>query len=185
MSTATDSMKLADNGKPFKSEEEAKRTMTNANMSEDVWGVCRFEEGWAIAKQSWIVSRLREEAKEHDEAVRAVNTKKLGYRFIKIAGHSNPNEYGKVPIGVGGMILWVTRNIKVPLPENYVQVLRDAIQKQFEPSDNPEVPYKEAGSMHRYPFEDLGPATEEDFKRVFEQQRVDTQEAVRTAGMKK
>lgn len=185
MSTATDNMKLAPNGKPFKNEDDAKKAMAVIPMDPDVWGVCQFEGGYVIAKHSWIATRLRDEVKERDRAVGAANVKPLRYLWVKLAGHSNPNEYNKVPVGVNGLILWVTRNVKVPLPENYVEVLRDAVQKQFEESDNPEVPYREVGSLHRYPLEVLGEATAADFKKVFEEQRTATEEAIRTAGNKK
>ena len=178
-------MKLAKTGKPYRSEDEAKRTMVNDGMDADVWGICKFEDGWVIAKHSWIAGRLRDEVKEHDVAVRAANTKPMRYLRVKLAVHSNPNEYNKVPVGVNGQILWLTRGVEIVLPENYVDVLRQSVQTQYAESDNPEVPYKNVGTMHRYPLEILGEGTETEFMKVFQQQKVETEEAIRTAGQKK
>lgn len=90
---------------------------------------------------------------------------RVKYRRIRLHDRTNPMEPEAPFISVNGDGFQVQRGVDVVLSENYLQMIRDAIIEI--PSSQPDAEGR-AGIIRqqRFTFDDLGPATEEQFRKL-------------------
>jgi hypothetical protein len=171
-------VKLNKDGKPFGSEGSAMQALQNLGMVGDVWGVYRYDGGYAMMKHQFY-ARKRDEAEEAAKARdKAAKTAPMTYRKIRLAGRGSPNDWPKGWANVNGQFpagLEIERGKTVVLPDSIVSVLRDAHVPVFmRPKDRPEVPMVEGEPVYTFPFDDFGPATKEEFDEFMQRGRVAT-----------
>lgn len=173
-------VKLGKEGKPFLSESSAQQSFTNLGLDGDVWGVYRYDGGYALMKHKFANQR-REEA-DAAAAKRAKDAKAapMKYRKIRIAGRGSPSDWPKAWLNHNGQYpagLEIERGKVVVLPEPLVNVLRDAHVPVFQrPKDRPEIPMVEGEPVYTFPFDDMGEATEAEFDDYMKRGRKARQE---------
>ena len=83
-------------------------------------------------------------------------------RYVRLVINESDKAGGRDPVSVSvnGRAMLIERNVESEVPEEYYQVLKDAIEYRYDPNPdgnglNP-IPRK----VHRYPFQVVRPATE-------------------------
>lgn len=153
-------IKLAPDGNPFKSEAAAIRFIKDKSLDDDKYGTMKHKGGWAVATHRHILETEREQQASDKKPGKAAETK---YFEVEFSGKAGPNDLNKVPLGVNGLIIFVSRETKVVLPEPFLLVAKDANHTQWEGSDDPAQPMKAAGIIHRFPFRILREATKDEY----------------------
>jgi len=171
---------LAKTGNPFTSEKAAQAHFKNNELNEDVWGVTKYKGGWAIAKHRWIAEQREREAVEAREAQakRAAAEDKEEFFKVEFYEKSHPNDLPYVPLSKNGRQLRFPRGRETICPKTFLQIADDASHPQWEPSDEPDQPMKRAGTVRRYGYRVLGPATREDFDKLLAEGNAITQREV-------
>ncbi len=173
-------VRLDKKGHPFISENQAESFQAAEQLPPNVWGICRYNGGFAVAQWQWIVAeKKRAEEKAEAEAL-AKAAKPEEYRFIILSGASE-NDYQEVPVNVNGQypgMLWLKRGVKLALPMSIINVLKDAKHGNYKRSSDPQVPCVRDGDVTLFPFSDLGPATKEDWEKSFNLGRKLREEAI-------
>ena len=160
-------VKRGKDGKPFGSEASAQQSFQNLGLDGDVWGVYRYDGGYALMKHRYN-GWLRDEADKKAAArAKEAKAKPVTFRKIRLAGRGGPGDWPKGWVNINGQYpagLEIERGKVVVLPEPLVNVLRDAYVPVFQrPKDRPEVPMVEGEPVYTFPFDDLGEATKEEF----------------------
>lgn len=181
--TAHLNVKTGKDGKPFTSDARAETELRKIGLDEDVWGVCRYDGGYVIAKHKWIAHRRVEEHEAAETRARKANAKPETYHWVVIAGGGDPNDYVNVPVNCNGEfpgMLWIQRNKRVPLPSRLINVLMDAHHGNYRPMTGGTVPCRKEGDIWLFPVTVHEEATEKDWEGFFEHGRRE-REAVITA----
>jgi len=173
-----ESVKRNKDGKPFGSEGSAIQALQNQGLDGDVWGVYRYEGGYALMKHRFYAWKRDEDEKAAKARAKAAKAEPMKYRKIRLAGRGSPNDWPKGWANVNGQYpagLEIERGKTVVLPETIVNVLRDAYVPNFmRPRDRPEIPMVEGEPVYTFPFDDFGPATKEEFDEFMQRGRVAT-----------
>jgi hypothetical protein len=182
MSTVEDTIKLAKNGQPFKGEEQAQQELKKLELPVDVWGVFPHDGGFAIRQFAAVFAESKVTAKALDDASRAKAAADERYFFVEFPPRSSPQDSEKVEVSWQGIRITVSREVKVALPEKYLGVCDNAVQKVFEPADRGTAAYRSTGVVRRRPYMKHGPATREDFLTQWNEGNAITRRTVVAAG---
>jgi len=168
-------VKLGKEGKPFGSEAAAQQSFLNLGLDGDVWGIYRYEGGYALMKHKFENQRRQEAEQAAAKRAKDAKAQPPKYRKIRVAGRGSPNDWPKAWVNANGMFpagLEIERGKIVVLPEILVSVLRDANVPVFQrPKDRPEIPMVEGEPVYTFPFDDLGEATEAEFNEFLKRGR--------------
>lgn len=169
MGTPLGTMRTNKDGKGFKTEADASRSLKNQNLDENIFGTVQWDGEWYIEKFSDTLKREKD-AKELAEKKARENRPAEDYRWVIFHERTNPiNEPEHIEISWNGEPLTIKRNVRVALPRRYLNVCDEARQKVFRPVTKPQVgqcPYVFEGYIARRPYTDDGPATAEDYMKM-------------------
>jgi len=168
-------VKLGKEGKPFLSESSAHQSFQNLGLDGDVWGIYRYDGGYALMKHRFYAWKRDEDQKAVAEKAKKAKAQPMKYRKIRLAGRGSPSDWPKGWVNINGQYpagLEIERGKVVVLPEPLVGVLRDAYVPVFQrPKDRPEVPMVEGEPVYTFPFDDMGEATKEEFEEYMNRGR--------------
>jgi len=156
-------IRMAKNGRPFKTEEEAQGELKKLELAPDVWGVQPKDGGWVLMKHLAVLSAQREDQSKRDEAVRAKVIDGEKYFRVVFPEKGGPHDTEKVEISWQGVRITVSRGVEVVLPQRFLGVCDNAVQRVFEPAPRGSSAYVPAGVVRRRPYTKLGESTREEF----------------------
>ncbi|MEI6210937.1 MAG: hypothetical protein WCR06_04860 [bacterium] len=182
--SSDDTIKLAKTGLPFKSEELAQAELKRLELSQEVWGVFSKDGGWVIRTFASVIAEQRQQQAAAEDVNRAKSHKDIKYFWVEFAGRSSPQDAEKVEITYEGSRITVTRETKVALPETFLGVCDNAVQRIFEPAPRGTSAYQAAGMVKRRAYRNLGEATREDFLKQWNEGNSITRRTVQSAGGK-
>ena len=175
-----DQVRYGKDGKPFKSEEIAAKFIADNNMSDDTWGIYPSDGGFGVMTFKEIAKRQRAQ-REAEKNAQASSEEPMEYWVIKFSAKGHQNDLNKVPVGVNGKILYVSRGIEVVLPQNYLDVIDSACQTDWQDSPDPTQAVVAAGTIKRYPYEKVKKSSQADFDKMLEKGNAITWKAVESA----
>jgi len=168
-------IKLEKNGNPFAQPAAAEAFLKKEEMNPDVWGVMKYQGGWAIAKHLHIVQVKIDEAKE---AAKPKTPVEETYSFATFNQKASENDLPYVPLSKNGKQYRVQRGEKVCLADSILEIADHASHPQWEPSDKPDQPMKRTGTIMRYQYRLEGKATKKDFDKMLKEGNLITDEEV-------
>lgn len=172
MGTPLGTMRTGKDGKGFKTEADANRSIKMQNLDEKIYGAVMHDGEWYIEAFADTIKRINAQKEEVERRARE-NRPAEDYRWVLFPERSNAvNEPEFVEISWNGEPLTIKRNTKVCLPRHYLNVCDEAKQKVFRPLTKPKIgqrPYVEAGFVARRPYTDLGEATAEDYMKMLKE----------------
>ena len=175
-----DQVRYGKDGKPFKTEELAAKFIAENNMSEDQWGIYPSDGGFGVMTYKEIA--IRQQAQhEAEKNAQASTVEPMEYWVIKFSAKGHQNDLNKVPVGVNGKILYVSRGIEVVLPQNYLDVIDSACQTDWQESPDPTQAVVAAGTIKRYPYERVKKAKKADYEKMLKMGNTITWKAVESA----
>ncbi len=182
MSTVDDTTKLAKNGQPFKSEELAQQELKKLELPVEVWGVFPHAGGFAIRQYAAVYAENKALTVAADDAARAKAASDERHWWVEFGPRASPQDSEKVEIAWQGIRITVARETKVALPEKFLGVCDNAVQRVFEPAERGTAAYKSTGVVRRRPYMKHGEATREDFLKQWNEGNAITRRTVVAAG---
>jgi hypothetical protein len=161
--SSDDDIRLAKSGRPFKTEEDAQNELKKLELSPEVWGVQPKDGGWALIKHLAVLAMQKEEQTKRDEVVRAKVIDGEKYFRVIFPEKSGGMDTEKVEISWQGIRITVSRGVEVVLPQRFLGVCDNAVQRVFEPGPRGTQAYVPAGIIRRRPYTKIGEAMREEF----------------------
>lgn len=170
--------KVQKNGKPWASEDAARKALKDQELDEKVWGVVQRDGGWVIEQHSLTLQRLQAAKAAQSEEARRKDAKNEKYFWVVFSGRNDIKDAEYIELRHQGDGITVRRETEVPLPERYLGVADDAVQQVYEPVRRSSIPYRKAGVLKRRPYRVVREATREDFLKYLEDGNNITRKAI-------
>jgi hypothetical protein len=153
-------LKLSADGKPFESEQEAYEFIKANSLDRKKHSVVKYAGGWAIMDteamvQQVVLNQMPPPAQKPET-----------YSLVIFNAKSSANDSPYVPLTKNGVELRISRGREVVIPDSFLEIADNAVFTQWEPSDDRNVPMKNAGKVRRYGYTRLRAATEEEFRKM-------------------
>lgn len=144
---------------PFKDIQGAsnKRIKLMAENPGTEYSVMPYKGGYALVKTVKTPEEKRTSKKDVEE-------KETGYRRVRFHAKSNPADTEDVFLSVNGAALLLQREVETIVPTNYLEVADNTLQQRFR--QMPGETRKVLAQVKTFPYENLGPATKEEFEKM-------------------
>lgn len=184
MPMSNEEIKVAKTGLPFKSEEQATAELKRLELPADVWGVFPHAGGFAIRMHAAVLADQRANVTQAEDTARAKSISGEKYFWVEFGGKGSTQDTEKVEISWQGIRITVARETRVALPQRFLGVCDNAVQKLFEPAPRGENAYQPSGVLKRRSYRMLGEATREDFLKQWNEGNAITRSTVKASGGK-
>lgn len=171
----SDQLILTKSGAPFKTVGAARMFFAKKKYDETEYAITQVEGGWAIGSkkppepesvpQIFSTSPEVYDSDGEDVEVEEARLDPKGYSIVVIAP-AGPGDIKKVPLTLNGVCIRCSRNMQLPLPNTYVEILRHAVEIQHRKADEMDDEYYEE-EVYRYPHQVVRPATKAEFDKMF------------------
>lgn len=113
----------------------------------------------------------------------AVMSPKEKFFRVKFHAKSRPEDEDDVTLSVNGEVLVIARQKEVVLPERYIVCAQNARYQQFR--QMPNMSRKIIGEVNIFPFDNMGEATEAEYKAMRTKGTTETRKAIEENSIKK
>lgn len=162
--------KVAKNGRPWTTEEAARKALAEMELDPKVWGVTQREGGWFIEQHALVLQRMAEAKAAQAAGTLLTDAKGEKYYWVVFAGRQDANkEAESVELRHNGDGITIRRETEVPLPQRYLNAADGAVQRVFEPLRRSTIPYREAGVIKRRQYRIVREATRAEFLKYLEE----------------
>jgi len=174
----SDEIKVAKNGKPWRTEDEARRALAEMELDPKVWGVVPRDGGWALEPHAQTLARQAAGREQTARDARARDAAGEKYFWVVFAARQSASDAENVELSHNGDRITVRRETEVPLPQRFLNVADAAVQRVFEPIRRGSIPYRDAGVIRRRPYRIVREARQKDFVEYMESGNNVTRQAI-------
>jgi hypothetical protein len=175
-------MKVAKNGRPWTSEDAARKAMAEQELNPLVWGGVQRDGGWVSEQHAQTLKRQADAKAQASSAAKQADEQGEKYFWVEFGSRTSANEAENVELSHNGDRITIRRDTPVPLPQRYLNVADGAVQRIFEPVRRSSIPYREAGVIKRRAYRVLREATREEFLKYMEEGNNVTRAAILASG---
>jgi hypothetical protein len=176
----------AGSGEPFKTPNAAKSAATSKGLDEREYKIVEFGDGFAIERidgergRDAAQAAAPEPSRPAGLAAAAPGRAETGYRRVKFHPRSSTSEPADVVLSLNGGVLLMPRGVTTILPTPYLEVARQTTYRTFrqEPGPNRKIVVE----ISQYPYEDVGPATREEYQAMLRKGTLDTLRKLEKSG---
>lgn len=147
-------------GVPFKTEQVAKKVMTEKGLSNEFWRPVPVDGGFAIQR-------------------RAQEIKPEKYWRVKFANRQNAWEDEDVILAVNGDVLVIPRDVETIIPDRYRECADHTTRPKF--TQLPGQARKQVGEIQTYPYTVLGESSEADYRKLLKEGNEKTRDELKKA----
>jgi len=157
------------NGKPWASEEAARKALADMELDPKVWGVVQRDGGWLIEQHARTLQRMAQAKAEAAAEAAAAEAADEKYFWVVFSARNDARDAENIELRHNGDGITVRRETPVPLPQRYLNVADGAVQRVFAPVRRSSISYREAGVIRRRPYQIVREATRAEFLKHLEE----------------
>lgn len=173
-------------GEPFKTMAAAKSAAATKGFREDEYKVVEFGGGYACQRIGFgdddegRESGLASAPSRTAAAAAMPRETETGYRKVKFHPRSSMHEPADVVLSLNGNVLLIQRGVMTILPTPYLEVARHTKYRTFR--QDPSNMRKSVVEISQYPYEDLGPATRDEYLALLNKGTAETRKKMERSG---
>lgn len=156
------------NGKPWASEDAARKALAELELDPKVWGVVQRDGGWLIEQHALTLQRQAQAKAEGAKAAVAAEAQAEKYFWVIFSARNDARDAENIELRHNGDGITIRRETQVPLPQRYLNVADGAVQRVFAPVRRSSISYREAGVIRRRPYQIVREATRAEFLKYLE-----------------
>ena len=187
-----DEIILSPNGLPWPTAKDAERALKASNRDPDKFGTMTYEGGYAIASLRKILAIREKQIVDQNSAIETSRIPApMKFHKVRIHPRGSDNESNTVLLSFNNDAFVATRGMDIILDEPHMEILRNACSEDLQPVDaatqaiNPERALMANNSIvQRFPFENKGEATREEFEKFIRDMRGHTERALQAQRLK-
>jgi hypothetical protein len=156
---------MAPNGKPFQNKKAADAFIKKNELDKVLFEAFKHQGGYCVFNLTGFPTEIIETFRAAEKALATVapsGPPPMTYEFVMFQAKGNPNDNDQVPLSLNGTTMILQREVKVCLPESFLEVADHTIKKQWE--QKPGRKRKVVGNIRPYIYQRLGKATLAEFE---------------------